>query len=363
MAIYYIVYFSIIIYCVGVEHTRSEEYKKKRNMFIFAVVVLVSMFALRAQNMGNDLIGYLPAFDYFADLSWSRILSLPYYQNYDRGYILFNKLISLISKDRQFFLGACAFVSIFPVLFSAYKSKTNMLYATLIFMGIPVFPLLFSGLRQGIAVGLCSMALIFVRKRKIIPFIVFVVLATLFHFSAIIFIIAYPLYRWKVNRSIRYLSIATLPFFYLFRYKLFNTFTSLFRENAVADNNNAIGLFLVFSLVYIFCCFFYDKDDEQQNGLMNLFYFACICQAMGGVKSTVVRVGYYFMLSLIILIPDILESSTDRERQHIFGLKNDKSKLALSIIIISSFVIFGLYSLRNGTWSGSYPYHFYWNIQ
>ena len=343
------------------KYLKADEFKKRRNSFIFIVVVLVLMLGLRAQNMGNDLVGYLPAYDYFSAMSWDKVLSLSFYQNYERGYILFNKIVSLIYNDRQFFLGACAFVSIFPILYSVYKSETNMLFATMVFLGIPSFPLLFSGLRQGIALGICFLSLIYIRKKKIIPFVGLVFLATLFHFSAIIFIVAYPLYRWKVNRTIRYLSIASIPVFYLFRYQLFNTFASMFRENAIADNNNAIGLFLVFSVVYVFCSFFYDRNDEQQNGLMNLFYFACICQAMGGVKSTVVRVGYYFMLSLIILIPDILESSVDRNRAHSFGFKDEKSKMIMSIIVIAAFVIFGLYTLRNGSWSGSYPYYFFWD--
>lgn len=302
--------------------------------------------------MGVDLgygysNGYLASFTRISRYTWQEALFVNVL-NYERGYILLNKFLSLFSTDQQFFIAANVFIALLPMFYIIYKESHSPALSTVIFMGLPSFMMLFSGARQTIAICICFVALYFVKNKKLIPFLVTVLFATTFHSSAWIFVIAYPLYYLKMSRSLRKLSFAILPVVYFLRYPLFHLFSVLFKDNATVDNNGAKTLFIVFSLVYIFCSMFSDEREETA-GLKNLFFVACCIQGLGGVNSLVMRVGYYFMNSLILLLPLIIHN-----------LSNKTNARIIRAVVGLCFVLFGLYSLRTGSWSRAYPYYWFW---
>ena len=122
----------------------------------------------------------------------------------------------------------------------------------------------------------------------------------------------------------------------------------MFKDGAVANDTGAITLFLVFTAIYIFCIAYTDHSEEQ-NGLMNIFLLACLCQVFSGVYNTAMRVGYYFMTALVLLLPLVIKN---------MNIKLDKEIFAKIVFI--SFAAFGLYSIYTSTWPMAYPYNFFW---
>lgn len=345
----------IAIYFEGFSK-ESELIIKKKNKIIcivgFALIAL--MLGLRHPSMGWDLrygfaYGYLDSFDKISEVSWNRILDFKIL-NYEQGYILYNKIISYINDDIQFFIFITAVLSVLPIALCVYKKGCSPVQSFIIYLGLPAFFMCYSGLRQALAIGICCYSITFIQDKKIIKFIIAVLLAYCFHSSSMVFLVAYPAYNIKLNRDKRIISIALLPIIYILRYPLFNILSKFFKDNATPDDNNAITLFLVFSMVYLFCTLYTDYSEEQ-NGLMNLFYGACVCQAFGGVYQTAMRVGYYFMLPLVLLLPLILRN---------MKITNDKQIFATVIMVC--FGAFGLYSIYTSTWAMAYPYHFFWEV-
>lgn len=340
--------FSVALYAKDVSRDKA-----KKVVCIASFFSLFLMFALRHPQMGYDLgygysNGYLGSFSKIAGFTWLEAFQRPVL-NYEWGYTVFNKLMSIISDDPQFFLAACAFFSLFPVIYVIWQESEYPALATYIFMGLPSFLLLFSGLRQSIAVGICFFAIRFIKRKNKIKFFCTVLLATFFHDDAWVAWLAYPIYYFPMNKARRIVTYVVLPAVYFMRYPLFTIGSKLFKENAIADNNNAIVLFIVFSLVYVFCCLF-SNDDEEMSGLKNLFFVACCIQAIGGVYSIAIRVGYYFMNALILLLPLV-----------VYKMKNRQNARIIKVTVSVCFILFGLYSLRTGSWSQSYPYTWFWN--
>ena len=354
MTIYYVIYslFGITpIFSTGLQNKESTA----RKLFCFvAFLSLFLMFALRHQSMGIDLkymttYGYLGRFESIAKTSWTAIFDRTV-ANYERGYIIFNKIIGTICNDKQFFLGACAFFTILPIIYVIYKRSESPFQSVIIYMGLPVFLLTYSGLRQALAIGICFWSFLYIEKKKIVKFVILVILATLFHRSAIIYLVAYPLYHLKMSVSVRWTSVILMPIVFLLKRPLFTIFSRIFKENAVAKNTGAGTLFVIFTLIYVFCILYSDGSLEQ-NGLLNLFLMACLCQAFGGIYNTAGRVAYYFMLSLVILLPMVIKKMDQSLDKPIF-----------QTLIVVSFATFGLYSIYNSTWAMSYPYYFFWEI-
>lgn len=323
---------------------------------IFALVFLV--VGLRHETMGVDLLagsdyagytGYLYSYDKIGAKSWWQAITLDSYLNYERGYIIFNKLIHFLSwGNRQVFLIVCAALSLFPVAFIFHKKSESPVFSFMIYLGLPMFLLVFSGLRQAIAIGICAFALLMVQNKKPIPFVLLVVLAAQFHYSAWIFLIAYPAYYLRLNFPLRITTAFLIPAVFLLRQPLFSVLSLLLKADAAADDNNSITLFIVFFAIYFFCIIFMD-DSKEQNGLLNLFFLACVCQAFAGVYSTAMRVGYYFMIALPLLLPLTVR-----------GTKSKKDGRLITIVITACFVVFALYTFSQPSFAGTNPYHFFW---
>jgi len=352
LTIYYVVYALLGAMSLFCSYFIAKEQTSKKMFCFFAFFVLFIMLALRHHSMGVDLgystnLGYLGRFDFISQISWSKIFDISVL-NYERGYIIFNKIVSVFSDDKQFFLTACAAGSIAPIMYTIYKKSNSPFMSTIVYLGLPVFLLNYSGLRQALAIGLCTLSLTFVEEKKFYKFLLLVLLAMTFHKTAIVYLIVYPVYHIKLEKNLRWLSVVLIPIVYIFRYPLFAILSKIFKENAVATENDSGMLFVVFTLIYIFCIF-YSNNSNEQNGLLNLFLLACLCQAFGNVYQTAMRVGYYFMIALILLLPIVIKDMDEKVDKPVF-----------SIVIIISFVTFGLYCIYNSTWAMAYPYYFYW---
>lgn len=350
MAVYIIAYILIALSMIIKNGKTPEEKKKSQCWFIFFVLFLI--LALRHPSMGVDLMlgrsyGYLGRFEYISGLSWQNALNVQI-NHYEWGYTVFNKLLSLISGDSQILLVGCAALSLSLIFYEIYRKSNSPVMSTYIFMGLSTFLLSFSGLRQSIATSICFVAMSMIADRKPIKFTAMVCLACLFHDSSWIFLIAYPIYHFPMKRSWRLLTYMIPPLFYFLRYPLFQILSSLLKSNAGIDDNNDIVMFLVFYLIYIFCCLF-SGERENLTGLKNVFFVACCIQAMAGVNSIVMRAGYCFMNSLILLLPMV----TGR-------MRNRSNARILNILIGVCFILFGLYSIYSTSWAQAYPYRFFW---
>lgn len=329
----------------------------ERNYVTAVFVVLILIFGLRHPEMGRDLNGYLPAFDAIADYTWEDVFSrgITYvYQNFEVGYVAMNKLISFLGGEHQIFLFICAVLSLYPVGKIIYKQSRNTAMSMAVYLGLPCFLMVFSGLRQAIAIAMTFAAYPYIREKRPGRFAVNVLFACLFHYSAFVCLLAYPLYHIKLKQSVALASCVALPLIWIAKIPIFMILARFLKQDAIMDNNGAITLFLVYALVYFFCVFLGDRDNPEINGLANLFYVACCVQAIGGVFSTVMRVGYYFMIYLILLLPELLQDLKKTEKMNVNQVE------LIEKVIFLCFVLFGLYSLRNGDWAESYPYIFFW---
>ena len=331
---------------------------KKENRKIVAIIFgisLVLLFGFRHPSMGIDLgyfgqkQGYLYAFKDIASMKFSEVLRIEHYKNFERGYIILNKIISLVSRNEQWFLFVIAILTILPIIYVLYKESDSIVLSTIIYVGLPSFLMLYSGLRQAIALSFMMVGLMFIKQKKPIKFIIIILFASLFHDSVLVFLLAYPLYYLKIRKSHRITILLFIPIVYLFREPLFLFLSKIFVDDAQMSDTGAFTLFLVFILINIFCIVFMDEEDKTSNGLLNIFTIACFTQAFGGIYVLALRVGYYFILPLILLLPRVLQS-----------IKNESLRQTLSIIIALCFVAYGLYQITTDSWAMSYPYYWFW---
>lgn len=352
----YLVFCLILLGAYAIaDRATADKAKRDRFFCIFFFAGVFLLLSLRHPSMGIDLgydrwYGYLVSFDKLSAMSWKEILALEGWQNYERGYIIFNKLVGMFSHNRQFFLSVCAAISLVPICILICRRSKDPVLSSFIYLSLPVFTLLYSGLRQDIAIGLVIGALYAILKKKPIPFVLLVLLASCFHQSALIFLIAYPIYYLRINRAVRTAALAILPVFYVLRMPLMELLVKILgREEAPVDTG-ALFLFVFFVVLYILL-FLLAGESEEENGLLNLFFLACMIQAFAGVYSTAMRLGYYFTFPLLLLLPS--------------AFSKEESELTRRILRIGGILAFGaigLYFIATTDWAMANPYYFFWQV-
>lgn len=354
MTIYYCLFISfLLLYMIwGIFEQDTQKAQRKLSWTLFGLVFL--MIALRHPSMGVDLgygrdHGYLASFLRLSEYSFIELIQLESYLNYEKGFVLLNKFISLFSKEYQIFLAVCAFASVFPIAYVfATRKKNDVLLNWIVYLALPCFLMTYSGLRQAIAIGLVFYALIYVEKKSLVRFVVCILLASSMHSTAIICLAIYPIYHIRLQRSERILTIVVFPITYVFRKQIFMILSRLVREGAVIDDNGSSALLLLFVFLYIVCTVLW-MDDSRYNGYMNIFMCACFCQCMAGVYTTATRVGYYFSMALPLLLPIVSENFSNRKSTHIF-------KIGVGLC----FMLFSIYNIMTSSWAKANPYMFFW---
>lgn len=338
-------------------------------------LVLFALLAFKGSNIGSDTPVYIALYKQLQITA--NILDNP--TRYELGYVVYSKLISWIFGDYQYLFVVTALVIIASInkLVTKYSSLIWMSFYLLVSLRLYYFFL--SGLRQTIAVAIICISYSFIKQRKPIMFILLVLIATMFHNTAIIFIIAYPISFMSFNRK----GVSAILLFTGIIYVLFDPLLSIifklipryyyhyqntiqFAENNLANYINA-SVILAFLLLGVF----YSnhkykvsdnmqiKDCNKKKGRYNqqhtLSYFMLIAFSISLIASKASmldRMYMYFWIFAIIYIPNVIASiKTKREAPFIIYCLTALS-FAYNLIIL----------YYRPEWNRIVPYAFFWNI-
>ena len=254
MLIYYFLYGSLIIasYLCFQSNFFKDKNNAKKAFCIVGFILLALLMSLRHPSSGIDIvgsggesIGYVGTFSQIAKLSWLKVFTFKV-RNYEQGYTIFVKILSMFSKNPQILLFGCGIIQAICVFILINKTSKKPFLSTIIYLALPCFVICWSGLRQSIAISITMIAFLMIQEKKPVKFILLVVLAWLFHSSAIIFLIAYPLYYLKQSSIWKLVSVIAIPIIYAFRLPLFRVLSVIFKENAEVQDTGALTLFLIF---------------------------------------------------------------------------------------------------------------------
>ena len=301
---------------------RSDEIKERNknkiimwNFFAFLLVLLM----LRHESVGVDIVIYLLRFEENQGLSFKEIFTR-YESEY--GYYILNKIISFFTTNEKIFVGIMAVLCTLPVA-KLYAKETEMPLLTIsIFLIGSNFDMLFSGFRQALAFGIIASSYKFIKEKKLIPFLLMIILAILFHKSAIVAIIIYPFYHMNITRPKMLVMIPIVGVIFAFKNQIFEYMADFFEEYSERYELEETGAYLMIVLFALFLLFAYlapddDKLDKETVGLRNIMLLAFIFQIFALTNSVAMRMNYYNTLFVPLLVPKIINRSSE-ENKHIY---------------------------------------------
>lgn len=165
-----------------------------RRISIGAVMLALVAFAgLRDSAVGTDTGTYVRQFRF------SESFATVAERGNEVGYGLLRWLARNISESYSVLLLMIAAIVVACYVPTIVKLTRRYETALFLFITLGVYTFFFNGARQGIAAAICFAALPFLLERRLIPYLLMVALAALFHQTALIALALYPLASQRVH--------------------------------------------------------------------------------------------------------------------------------------------------------------------
>lgn len=337
--------------------------RKNQNKSILILVFFAIFFvvlALRGISVGYDVLNYSNHFRSTSFMELNRVLA----RDSDWLYYLLNWIVSRFTHDFRIFLAICAAITLLPIAF-LYNEEHEWDYLKVVtFLIMPNFMMIFSGLRQAIAFAIGVIAYKYVREKKPIHFLIFALIAFGFHHSAFIIFSFYPLYYFAFKKKHLWFVVPSIAIVFLYSRPIFvwltRIATALFGDDYSSDISQTDGytMLILFVLLAIFAYVIPDekKMDKETLGLRNFLLMAVLLQCFAPVHALAMRLNYYFILFIPILLPKIIKYRKDtfKEIGYLAGW-------VLTLFFLGYYLLKMYQGCQSGDGSlGIYPYVPYW---
>lgn len=321
--------------------------------------LLTLLIGLRSLDIGTDTASYCA--DYLS-YSGRDLISL-LKNNTELGdsnylFYIFNKCISLIFPDNYtaylLFVGLIA-AGAFMVFLKQFS--TNYYISTLLGFFLGYFFFFMTGIKQTLAMSVLMIAFISLKNKKWIWFVILVVIAALFHNTAIIALVALPIYRLGFRRI--YVGIVPMLIFlaYRFRTVIVIFFQSYVTEGKYAiygtdyvSENNLTGLFIQIAILLFTVILLWNEIDSDDNVkfFVSVYTIGIFFQTLTPVLAEFFRISMYFSIMGTVMIPYAISETT---------LFKDNKKI---ITFVSMTVLFAYFIISNQGNTSIIPYRFFW---
>lgn len=290
----------------------QEKIKSGKKYFIIACGIILFLYAaLRGHRMQIDIPRYVMYYENYSKYSFEKILTLYDSNLKDPTYYVTGWLFSRIFTDPQWWLAFIGAIYVGAAMFLIYKESENPLLSLLAFIALGYFEFSLSGLRQAIAMALTMVSYFFVKEKKFIPFIILVIIATLFHRSAIIFLIIYPIAHTKLGINHIVVFLVFLVVFFGFQGTVRSLIANVFEDTqfeyyAGSEKSLTVSGFIIQAAIFLFSLMYYPlvkKKYEKADVLYNLSFLGLAFQLFSSMIAEFFRVSMYFSIFNIILIP------------------------------------------------------------
>lgn len=332
---------------------KKQEYgsfsRKAYCTFIGFFLFLIS--ALRQYTVGVDTESYVAGFYSVSNIrSWSDVIE----HAKDPGFSCFVKLVSYTTNDHQVYLAIMAAIFTISISMFIYRYSDEPSFSFFALLPFSFFYFSMTGLKQTIAISILLFAYKYIKEKKLINFLAIVGIASLFHITALVFILAY----FIANRKINYNYLLSLTIFIFIIYVFRFSFIQFIINNILTDrgysikpSDAGIPIFITYVIIFIAGLIFRKdvlKYDEKSNILYNIIIIGIIFQMFVPVIPNIFRISMYFNIYNIIFIPKVLNSIKDRKF----------ASLGYMFVLFLLGIQYFFFTYKA---AGVYPYSFFWN--
>lgn len=356
MTIFWLLFLYLLFVNIGVDSFKHISIQGKRKLKTTLCGLGVwSVLALRSPWCGTDVAhSYAPDFYRIAQNTWNvQTLINQQFSFSEKGFIIYNKIISIISSDIQFYIFLTALLCIGPISIIIYKYSKSITVSFVIFICFGIYIFMFSGLRQSLAMSICFYASQYILSKNIWKFLTLIAIAFSLHNSALIFLIALVASKVKLNNLFAilslsiYIGIIVPSLRYILPIITYLLFPGKYQN--YQDEGGAITMFIVYLILFIASIIIKLPETKEYNLYRWMIYFAVIFQSLGEISTgAITRIGYYFSIYFCLYIP------------YFFQIFRKNERINVKILVSALMIVFFYLTTYNG-YLDVVPYDFFWD--
>lgn len=325
----------------------------KNKMLGVAFIWLTALSALRGNGIGADYFTYKMFFEAFSSMGWADALS----HFTESGYGLLNKLVGFFTDEYQWLLAVCSILSMIGVVRFIKEYSRYPIISIWLFITMGMYQMTFTVLRQAIAISLVLVAYIFAVNRKPLKFLFLILLASSFHYTALVFLIMYFFISKPVNKlhqlrniALLVIIVACIPFIRMI-VVYFASFTK-YGIYSAGETGEGGRLLIVYCMILLYLYFIKRNDHASDiQGYKYLYFFCvitCLIQSLALAVELINRMTLYFSIPMFILLPNTIERFEQRSKGIAGGVL---------MILSLAYYIFSLAFFENQT-TANYTFFF-----
>lgn len=336
-------------YCDSIADKVSERndssYNKSTGLKLAFFVIFI--FCALRLDYGNDYPSYISAFN--------KINSG--FDSYELGWVWLNRICNI--GGFRLLIVITSFINCYAFYSFIKNNLTPNFYwlGVFIYLSNPDLMLLnLSMMRQALALSIFIYVCRFIREKRLLFFIIGIVIASLFHTSAILLLPVYFVNRIDSNKTklsvFLYLGITFLLFIYanlfiellsdyIFKYFLFYTKYFEFRDMKIGFG---VILKIFFSVFFIYIM---TKSKVKDTRIILLIAsISSLFIPMSSVSSLFMRLGVYLLAFNVLAFPISM-----------MQIKSKITKYAYVFIIIFFHLVMLIYFFKSETYGDAYYYY------
>lgn len=354
MFVFYLLLFTPIL----IQHIaiKNVDYDKK-NMYALTIffVMLTLLLMFRDESVGNDTSNYIYNFQKISKMNWEELFRI----SPEFGFTYYNKIVSIFSENSQFFLAVTAIITVIMIYPTYRRLCLDASLTIVLFCIMSTFVMMFSGIRQMIAIGIGVRAYEYVRQKNMLAFVIAVIIAMTFHTSAFMLFFIYPIYYCKITNKVLYVVVPVMTVIFIFNEQIFGFLLKclmLFTRFDIAPSyTGAYAMLMLFVLLAFFSYLVPNENllDEETKGLRNLILLIIVIQMFAPLHTIAMRMNYYYIIFIPLLIPRIIKVRKNSLRQFV---------VIGRWVMVLFFMIYFFEVLVPSEVLHVFPYHFLWEV-
>ena len=312
--------------------------------FHFLIIASLLFFScVRSFDTGADTRMYVNYFHLIQQKSWKH-LWLKGFNNLEKGYVLLNKLISSIYYSDRLFIIVTSFLTILPTCIFIQKKSKNCYLSYLLYIAMEFWFNQMYVIRQSIAISCCLVALFFSEKKGIknfLWFMFFVLLATSFHQTAIIFAFAYLLRFIKINYKSCLIGITLLIVFFFGGDEIVTFINQYARIQYEIGFTGGFTILMCLMAMAVFIYIAYNGEFNEDNNRKTLFLMvvcSIIVQTLSLNLELLVRLARYFMMAIFAAFPNAYKRFIARDGSVAIKIVANCIIIVLSLVLLLAWI-------------------------
>ena len=296
--------------------------QRNRNNAVFKIAIflvctgLVLVAGLRSNFVGTDTNNYVGSFQS------NRVANNSFLDNpssVEIGYLFIEKMSRNLSSEYWFLLIVIALIAVYFNLKTIVKLSKNYTLSLFVFVTLGIYLFFFNGARQGLAAAIYGIAIIYMLKGNLKKYILWVLIAALFHKTVLITIPAYFLIRTKysLKKVIATLLLSLLLISsWVYLIKFFPGFLSdhyLVYKNRGAEGGYMLTIFYFVVTIFLIASRKFISKEERNifDIFLNLAIFHTLIYVVifiSGEDISMLRLAHYFSFGFVLIWPIIFKN-------------------------------------------------------